>query len=172
MTGKRRRVQRRQCADSPIPQKCGIIEAPTPPADPSRNLIFQHQTTTQEMEASGASSLSVRLRCHTNRLQHTQPRQRVYEGGTRGALASTRLTTSLAASIPTPHNGRPASWRGGRCHRLGGGGEDECGRGMGEHRSRVRREQEEKEAGEARRALATRTRRRGSRRSETCTQHA
>jgi hypothetical protein len=42
---------------------------------------------------------------------HTQPRQRVYEGGTRGALASTRLTTSLVTSrpIPTPHNGRPGS---------------------------------------------------------------
>ena len=133
MTGKRRRIQRRHCADSPLPQERGVNEAPTPPADPSRNHIAQHQTSTQEMEASGASSLSVGQRCHTNRLQRTQPRQRVCEGGTRGALASTRLTTSLAASrpTPTPHNGRPGSWRGGRRHRLGRGGKDKGGRGMG-----------------------------------------
>jgi hypothetical protein len=72
------------------------------------------------------------------------------------SLPHTRLTTSLAASrpIPTPHNGRPGSWRVGRRHCLGRGGKDKGGRWMGGNRSRVRREQEEKKAGEARRATA------------------
>ena len=98
------------------------------------------------MEASGATSLMDGPSGHTNPLRHTQARQCVYEGGTRGALTSTHLTTSLAASrpTPTPHNGRPGSWRGGRRHRLGGRGKSKGGRGGGGNRSRVRREQGER----------------------------
>ena len=137
-TGKRRRTQHRP-----------RVRSPPPHTDHSRNHISQHSNTTQEMEASGATSLMDGPSGHTNPLRHTQSRQCVYEGGTRGALTSTHLTTSLAASrpTPTPHNGRPGSWRGGRRHRLGGGGKSKGGRGGGGNRSRVRREQGEKEAG-------------------------
>jgi hypothetical protein len=102
------------------------------------------------MEASGASFLMDGPSGHTTLLRHIQLRQCVYEGGIRGALTSTCLTTPLAASrpTPTPHNGRPGSWRGGRCQRLGGGGRARVGGGGGK-RSRVRREQGEKEAGES-----------------------
>ena len=89
---------------------------------------------------------------HKNPLRHIQSRQCVYEGGTRGALTSIHLTAPLVASRPTPqpHNGRPGSWRGGRRHRLGGkGGKSKVGRGGGGNRSRVRREQGRKEAGQS-----------------------
>jgi hypothetical protein len=68
LTGKRRRIQQLHCADSPLPQERGVNEAPTPLADPSRTYTAHHQTSTQEMEASGASSLSFAngQRCHTN----------------------------------------------------------------------------------------------------------
>ena len=144
-TGKRRRTQPRSRAGSPPPH-----------TDHSRNLISQHSNTTQEMEARGATSLMDGPSGHKNP-RHIQSRQCVYEGGTRGALTSTHLTTPLAASrpTPTPHNGRPGSWRGGRRHRLGGkGGKSKVGRGGGGNRSRARREQEVKEAGQAGRASA------------------
>ena len=143
-TGKRRRTQHRSRAGSPPPH-----------TDHSRNHISQHSNTTQEMEASGATSLMDGPSGHTNPLRHIQSRQCVYEGGTRGALTSTHLTTPLAASrpTPTPHNGRPGSWRGGRRHRLGGkGGKSKGGRGGGG----------ESVAG------ATRARSKGSRTSGTC----
>jgi hypothetical protein len=103
---------------------------PIKPLPASRNSSSQPQTTTQEVEASGASSPTDGQRRHKQRPQRAQHRHRGGDGDPWGVLASTWMTTSLAASRPTPppHNGRPGSLRGGRRHSLGWGGEDK-GRG-------------------------------------------